>query len=168
MNEILNIFLVLPPQNSTCIWHLSVQSVQSPSHVWLFATPWTAAHQISMSIINTQSLLKLMSIKLMMPSNHLILCCPFFLLPSIFPSIRVFSNESVLCIQWPKKKKIRVRVSGQSIEVSALASVLLMNIQDWFPLELTGLISLQSKGLVRVFSNTMVQKHQFFGTQLFL
>ena len=77
-------------------------SVQSLSHVQLFATPWTAAHQASLSITNTQSLLKLMSIELVMPSNHFIFCCPLRLLPSIFPSIRVFSNESVLCIRWPK------------------------------------------------------------------
>ena len=87
-----------------------------------------------------------------MPSNHLILCCPLLLLPSIFPSIRVFSNESVLCIRWPKYWSFR------------LASVLPMNIQDWFPLGLTCLI-LQPKGLSRVFSNTKVQKHQFFDTQ---
>ena len=77
-------------------------SVQSLSHVRLFVTPWTATHQDSLSITNSQSLLKLMSIKSVMPSNHLILCCPLLLLPSIFPSIRVFSNESVLCIRWPK------------------------------------------------------------------
>ena len=77
-------------------------SVQSLSHVWLFAIPWTAARQASLSITNSQSLLKLMSIELVMPSNHLILCCPLFLPPSIFPSIRVFSSESVLCIRWPK------------------------------------------------------------------
>ena len=72
------------------------------SHVWIFPTPWTAACQAFLSITNSQSLLKLMSIKLVMPSNHLILCCPLLLLPSIFPSIRVYSNESVLCIRWPK------------------------------------------------------------------
>ena len=77
-------------------------SVQSFSHVWLFATPWTAASQDSLSITNSQSLLKLKSIESVMPSNHLILCCPLLLLPSLFPSIRVFSNESVLCIRWPK------------------------------------------------------------------
>ena len=77
-------------------------SVQSLSCVWLFATPWTAAHQASLSITNSQSWLKLMSIESVMPSNHLILCCPLLLLPSIFPSIRVFSNESVLCSRWPK------------------------------------------------------------------
>ena len=77
-------------------------SVQSLSHVWLFATPWTAARQASLSFTNYQSLLKLMTIELVIPSNHLILCCPLLLLPSVFPSIRVFSNESVLRIRWPK------------------------------------------------------------------
>ena len=77
-------------------------SVQLLSRVWLFATPWTAAHQATLSITNYQSLLKLMSIESVMPSNHLILCQPLLLPPSIFPSIRVFSNESVLCIRWPK------------------------------------------------------------------
>ena len=93
-------------------------SVQMLSHVRLFVTPWTAAHQASLSIINSRSSLKLMSIESVMPSNHLILCCPLLLPPSIFPSVRVFSNESVL------------RISGQSIGVSASTSVLLMNIQD--------------------------------------
>ena len=77
-------------------------SVQSLSHLWLFATPWTTAHQASLSITNSRSPPKPMSIELVMPSNHLILCCPLLLLPSIFPSIRVFSNESALCIRWPK------------------------------------------------------------------
>ena len=77
-------------------------SVQSLSHVRLFATPWTAAHQASLSIANSPSLLKLMSIELVMPSSHLILCCPLLLLPSIFPSFRIFSNESTLHIRWPK------------------------------------------------------------------
>ena len=99
---------------------------------------------------------KLMSINSVMPSNHFILCCPL-LLPSIFPSIRVFSNESVLRIRWP-----------EYFGVSASISVLPMNIQDWSPLGWTGWISLQSKGLSRVFSNTTVQKHQFFGAQLSL
>ena len=76
-----------------------IRSVQSLSHVRLFATPWTDAHQASLSITNSWSLLKLMSIELVMPSNHLILYCPLLLLPSIFPSIRVFSNESILCIR---------------------------------------------------------------------
>ena len=81
---------------------LQFSSVQSLSHVRLFATPWTAARHASLSITNSQSLLKLMSIESVMPSYHLILCHPLLLLPSIFPSIRVFSNESVLCISWPK------------------------------------------------------------------
>ena len=94
-----------------------------------------------------QSLLELMSIESVMPSNHLVLCCPLLLQPSIFPRIRVFSNESVFAS------------SGQSTRASASASVLPVNIQGWFPLGLTGLISLQFKGLSRVFSNTTVQKH---------
>ena len=81
---------------------LSVRSVQSLSHVWLFATPWTAARQASLSITNSQGLLKLMSIELVMPSSHLILCCPLLLLPPIPPSIRIFSNESSLHMRWPK------------------------------------------------------------------
>ena len=136
---------------------LMLCSVQSLSCVRLFVTPWTAARQASLSIINSRSLLKLMSIASVMPSNlcHLILCHPL-LLPSVFPSIRVFSNELVLCIR------------GQSIGVSASASVLPMNIQDWFPLWLAAWISVQSKGLSRVFSNTTVQKHQFISIQFSL
>ena len=80
----------------------SVQFIQSLSRVQLCATLWTAAHQASLSSANSQSLLKLKSIELVMSSNHLILCCPLFLLPAIFPNIRIFSNESVLCIRWPK------------------------------------------------------------------
>ena len=110
----------------------------------------TATHQASLSFTVSQSLLKRMSIESVMPSNHLILCCPLLLLPSIFPSIRAFSNGSVLCIR---------------CEASASTSVLLMNIQDWFPLGLNDLISLLSKGLSRVFSCTTVQKHQFFCVQ---
>ena len=132
-------------------------SVQLLSHVQLFATPWTAAYQASLSITRSQSLLKLMSIESVMPSNHLILCRPLLLLPSIFPSIRVFFNDSVIHI-----------TGGQSIGVSALASVLPVNIQDWSPSGYTGWISLQPKGLSRVFSNTTVQKHQFFSAQLSL
>ena len=135
---------------------LIFSSVQSLSRVRLFVTPWMAAHQASLSITNSQSLLKLMSIESVMPSNHLILCGPLLLLLFIFPSIKVLFNEPALCMRW------------QSIGASASASVLPMNIQDWFPLEWTDWISLQSKGLSRVFSNTTVQKHQFFGIQLFL
>ena len=130
--------------------------VQSPTHIRLSMTPWTAARQASQSITNSQSQQKPMSIELVMPSNHLILCLPLLLLPSIFPSIKVFSNESALCI------------GGQSIGVSASTSVLPMNIQHWSPLRWTGWISLQSKGLSRVFSNTTVQKHQLFSAQLSL
>ena len=123
--------------------------VQLLSHVWLFVTPWTAAQQAFLSFTFSWSLLKLMSIESVMPSNHLVLCCPLLLLPSIFPSIRVFSNELALCIRWPKYWN------------SASASVLPMSVQGWFPSGLTGWISLQSKGLLRVFSSTTVQKHQF-------
>ena len=128
------------------------QSVQSLRHVQLFATPWTAACQASLSITNSRSLLKLVSIESVMPSNHLILCHLLLLLPSVFPSMRVFSNESAFTS------------GGQSIGVSASA----VNIQDWFPLGWTGWISLLSKGLLRIFSNTTVQKHHFFGIQLSL
>ena len=126
------------------------------SHVRLFATPWTAAHQASLSITNSWSLLKLMSIELVIPSNHLILCCPLLLPPSILPSIRVFSNESALRIRWPKSWSFSLNISPSN-ENSGL-----------IPLGWTGWISLQSKGFSRVFSNTTLQKHQFFGTQLSL
>ena len=105
-------------------------SVQSLSRVRIFATPWTAAHQAFLSITNSWSSLRLMSIKSVMPSNHLILCCPLLLLPPIPPSIRVFSNESTLLMRWP------------SIGVSASSSVLPMSTQDWSPLGWTGWISL--------------------------
>ena len=143
-------FLIAPP--------LSVHSfsVQSLSCVQLLVTPWTAAPQDSLSNTNSQSLLKFISTESVMPSNHLILCCPLLLLLSIFPSIRVFSNESVLRIRWPK------------YGASASALVLPMNIQDWFLLGLTGLIFLLSKGLSKVFSNITVQKYQFFSAQLSL
>ena len=138
------------------LYSVQFSSIQLLSGVWLLTTPGAAAHQASLAFTNYRSLLRLMSIESVMPSNHLILCLPLLLLPSIFPSIRVFSNESAL------------RISGQSIGVSASASVLPMNMQDWFPLGWTGWISLQSKGLSRVFANTTVQKHQFFGVQLSL
>ena len=129
-------------------------SVEMLSHVRLFATPGTATHQASLSITNSPSLLKLMSIESVMPSNHLILCHLFLLLPSIFPSIRVFSKESVLGIRWPKYWTFSFSISPFN-EYSGLISFRF----DW-------LNSLQSKGLSRVFSNTTVQKHQFFSTQL--
>ena len=90
------------------------QSVQSLSCVQLFANPWTSACQASLSITNSWSLLKLMSIELVRPSNHLILCHPFFLLPLIFPSIRVFFNESVLCIMWPKYWSFSLSISSSN------------------------------------------------------
>ena len=121
-------------------------SVQLLSRVWLFDTPWTAACRASLSIINSRSLLKLISIESVMPSNRLSLCHALLLQLSILPSIRVFSNESVLCIR-----------------VSVSASVLPKNIQDWFPLGWASWISFQSKRLSGVFSNTTVQKHQLFG-----
>ena len=99
----------------------TVSSVQSLHHAQLFVTPWTAAHQASLSFTNSQSLLKLMSIELVMPSNHLILCRPLLLLPSIFPSTRVFSNESVLCIRWPKYWSFSFSVSPSN-EYSGLIS----------------------------------------------
>ena len=100
-------FTTQPLGNCLC----DLSSVQSLSHVWLFVTLWTAARQASLSITNSRSLLKLMSSKLMMPSNHLILCCPLLLLPSIFPSIKVFSSESVLCIRWPKNWSFSFTIS---------------------------------------------------------
>ena len=134
---------------------------QSCPTLW---TPWTAAHQASLSITNSRSLLKFMSIESVMPANHLILCLPLLLLPSIFPSIRVFSNELVLHIRWPKYWNF----TFSKTKVSALASFFPKKSQGWSPSEWTGWISLQSKGLSEVFSNTTVQKHQFFGAQLSL
>ena len=96
-------------------------SVQSLSHVRLFATPWTTARQASLSTTNSWSLLKLISIELVMPSNHLILCGPLLLLPSIFSSIRIFSNESALCIRWPKYWSFSFNISPSS-EYSRLIS----------------------------------------------
>ena len=137
---------------------VSVQfsSVQSLSCVRVFTTSWTTACQTSLSITNSWSLLKLISIELVMPSNHLILCCPLLLLLSIFPSIRVFSDKSVLCIRWPKYWSFSFNI----IPFNEQSELIAFRV-DW-------LISLQSKGLSRVFSNTTVQSHQFFGTQLSL
>ena len=139
------------PLRSACII-IQFSSCQSLSCVWLFATPWTAARQASLSITSSWSLPKPMSIESVMPSNHLILCRPL-LPPSIFPSIRVFSNESALPIRWPKCWSFSFNISPSP--------------QDW-SLGWTSWISLQSKGLSRIFSNTTVQKHQFFSTQLSL
>ena len=126
-------------------------SVQLLSHVRLFATPWTATCQASLSATNPQSLLKLMSIESVMPSSDLILCRPLLRLPPIPPSIRVFSNESTVHMRWPKYWGFSFSISPSN-EHPGLISL------RW-----TGWISLQSKGLSRVFSNTTVQKHQFFG-----
>ena len=132
----------------------NISSVQLLRRVWLFATPWIVAHQASLSTTNFRSLLKLMSIESVMPSSHLILCYPLLSCPQSLPASGSFPMSQFFTC------------GGQSIGVSASASVLAMNTQDWSPLGWTGWISLQSKGLARVFSNTTVQKHQFFGTQL--
>ena len=125
------------------------------SRVWLFATPWTAAHQASLSITNSWSPPKPMSIKSVMPSNHLILCRPL-LLPSIFPRTRVFSSESVLHIRWPKYYSFSFNISPSN-EHSGLISIRM----DWLDL-------LAVQGTLKSFSNTTLQKHQFFDTQLSL
>ena len=132
-------------------WDLS--SVQSLSRVWLFATPWSAACQASRSITNSRSSPKFMS-ESAMPSSHLILCRPLLLLPPNPPSLRVFSNESTLRMRWPKYWSFSFSIIPCK-EIPGLISF-----------RMTGWISLQSKGLSRVFSNTTVQKHQFFGAQL--
>ena len=125
---------------------------QSLTRVWLFVTPWTIAHQFPLSSTISLSLLKFMSIESVMPSNHLILCfCPqFFPASGSFPVSQLFAS------------------GGQSSGASATASVLPVNIQDWFPLGWTGWISFQSKGLSRVFSNTTVEKHQFWASAFFM
>ena len=139
---------VINSQNSE--WH-TVIVVESLSHVWLFVTPWTAAHQASLSFTISWSLLRLMSIELVMLSNRLILCRPPLLLClQSFPASGSFPTSQFFTS------------GGQSTGASASASVLPTNIQGWFPSGLTSLISLQSKGLSRVFSSTIVQKHQFF------
>ena len=147
---------------------LLLKQASSPQHYWhlLFSCSVVSdslqphepqhARPPYPSITNSRSLPKLMSIEAVMPSNHLILCHPLLLLPSIFPNIRVFSVSQLFSS------------GGQNIGVSTWTSVLPMNTKDWFPLWWTGWISLQSKGLSRVFSNTTVQKHQFFCAQLSL
>ena len=135
----------------TCV-HRVVVVIQWLTCVWPFVTPWIIARQAPLSSTISRSLLRFMTIELVMPSNQLILCCPLLLLPSIFPSIRVFSNSQLFAL------------GSQS--VGASTSIFPMSIQDWFPLGLTGLNSLQSKGLLsRVFSSTAVRGHQFFCTQ---
>ena len=125
--------------------------VQSLSCVQLFATPWTAARQASQSFTISRILLKLMSVESVMPSNHLVLCHPLLLLPSIFPSIRVFSNELALCIRWPNYWNFSVSPSN------AYSGLISFRI-DWFGL-------LAAQGTLRVFSRTTIQKDYFFGAQ---
>ena len=135
------------------LWSVQIRSDQSLSRVWLFETPWIAACQASLSITNSRSSLRLTSIESVMPSSPLILCRPLLLLPPIPPSIRVFPMTQLF--KW----------GGQSTRVSAWASFPPKKSQGWSALEWTGWISLQSKGLSRVFSKTTVPKHQFFGAQ---
>ena len=137
------------------LFHISEvhKSVHLLSHIQLFGTPWTAARQVSLSITNSQSFLKLMSINSVMPSNRLTLCHPLLLLSSIFPIIRVFSNKSVLCIRWPKYWSFNFSISPTN-EYSGLISFRI----DWFDL-----IAVQ--GFSRVFHSITVQKHQFFSAQ---
>ena len=133
--------------------NVAVTAVQLLTHVQVFAGPWTGARQASLSFTISQGLLRFLSIELVMLSNHLILCHPLLLLPSIFPSIRGKTFPMSLLFT----------SGGQSF--GALASASSMGIQGWFPLGWTSWISLQSKGLARVFSNTTIRKHQFFSAQ---
>ena len=132
---------------------MEFSSVQSLSRLQLFATPWTVAHQASLSITNSWSLLKLMSNESVMPSNHLILCCPLLLLPSIFPSIRIFSNESVLCIRQPKHWSFSFSISPSN-EYSGLISFRM----DWLDL-------LAVQGTLKSLLQHHSQKYQFFSAQ---
>ena len=132
------------------LWN-SFSSVLSLSHVWLFGTPWTVARQASLSITNSRSLLKFMSIESVLPSNHPILCHPLLLPSSIFPSISVFSNESVLHIRWPKYWGFTFSISPSN-EYSGLISFRM----DWLDLFVV-------QGTLK----SLLQKHQFFGAQLF-
>ena len=149
------LFMILMGNFLTVNDHLQFSSVQSLSHVWLFVTLWTAAHQVSLSITNSRSLVKIM---LSRQWCH----------PTISSSVVPFSSHLQ---SFPASgsflRSLFFASGGQSIGASASASVLLINIQDRLPLGWTGWISLQSKGLSRVFSNTTVQKHQFLGAQLF-
>ena len=147
------LFTFIPYFLELCIFVV----VKSTSHFWLFVTAQTAAHQASLSLTISRSLPKFMFIALVMPSCHLILWCPLLLLPSIFPSIRDFSESSVR-IRWPKYWSFSFSISPSS-EYS---------LKGWSPLRLTCLISLLSKGLSGVFSSTTVWRHQFFGILLSL
>ena len=140
-----DIFVTRPP-----IHWLQFSSVQLLSHVQLFVTPWTAARQASLSFTNSWSLLKLMSIELVMPSNHLIFCRPIFLLPSIFPSIWVFPNELALCIRWPEYWSFSFSINPSN-EYSGLIS---------FRMDCFDLLAVQG-----TLENL---KHKFFGAQLSL
>ena len=146
--------LIMEPDGPYSCYQFS--SVVSLSHVRLCAPPWPAAHQASLSITNYQSLLKPMYIDSMMPSNHLILCCPLFLLPSIFPSIRVFSNESLLLIRWPEYWSFNFKISPSN-EHPGLISFRM----DWLDL-----LAVQRtlKSLLQHHSS----KHHFFSAQLSL
>ena len=139
--------MVSLPSVSVCVCDFVCVCVQLQGCVWLFVTAWIAACQASLSFTIYQSLLRFMSIDWMVLSNHLILHCSLLCLPSIFPSIRVFSNELVLCIRWPKNP---------------------MNILGWISLGLTGLISLQSNRTLKSLLQHHSLKHQFFSTQPFL
>ena len=138
--------------NQWNIIKLTVVVIQSPSCVWLFVTPWTAAGQTSLSLTTSWSLPKFLSIVLVMLFKHLILWCPLLLWPSVFPSIRDLSSESAVHINWPNYWKFSFSISPSN------------EYSGWFPLRLTGLISLLSKGLSWVFSSTIVQRHQFFSS----
>ena len=141
----LHCIFLSPLLNISCVF----SSAQLLSHVWLFATPWTAARQASLSITNSWSLLKRMSTESAMPSNHLTLCLPFLLHLQSFPASRSFQTNQFFAS------------GGQRTGVSASASVFPMNIQEWFPLRWTGRISLQSKEFSRVFSNTQFESINF-------
>ena len=143
-------------QAKKLVW-IQFNSIQSTGRVWLFVTPWISACQASLSITNSWSLLKFMSNESVMPSNHIILCRPLLLPPLFFPSIRVFPDESVLHIRWPKYWSFSLNIGPPSNEYSGLISF-----------RVDRMISLQSRGFSRVFSNITVQNHQFFGAQLSL
>ena len=151
-------------KESACNAGVQLSSVQSLSHVQPFETPWTAARQDSLSITNSQSLPKLMSIESVIPSNHLILCCSLLLSPSIFPRIRVLSNESALHIRWPKNWSFSFNISPYD-EHSGLISFRM----DWFDLAVQGILkSLLQHCNSKTSILTAVQKHQFFGAQISL
>ena len=141
------------PIPNGCSSFIVTAVVQLLNHVQLFATPWTAAPQAPLSFTVSRTLLRFMSIESVMPSNRLILCGPLLLLPSIFPSIRVFSSEFALCIRWPKYWSFSFSISPSS-EYSGLISFRI----DWFDL-------LLSKVFSKVFSSTTIQKHKFFSSQ---